>query len=109
VNRDEKTVTLSGKPPEIPHGPAPGPVDPATGMHADYWVLSEEDRAKGFIRPVLRHYRHEKCGTFTTMHQSIAETYARNPNYYTETFCASCRAHFPVGEFVWEDGTKVGT
>lgn len=44
---------------------------------------------------------------------TIAETYARDPWFYGGTFCAGCRAHFPVGpagEFVWA-GTdeKVGT
>ena len=46
------------------------------------------------------------------MGQALAETYARNPYFYSGTFCCRCRAHFPVGEdgeFVWEDGTKVGT
>jgi hypothetical protein len=43
---------------------------------------------------------------------SIAETYARDPHYYGGTYCAGCRAHYPVGEdgeFVWDDGSKVGT
>jgi hypothetical protein len=46
------------------------------------------------------------------MGQALAETYARNPYFYSGTFCCCCHAHFPVGEdgeFVWEDGTKVGT
>lgn len=53
------------------------------------------------------------CGTVTTMADAIAETYARNPGFYSGTFCAGCRTHFPVGdagEFVWvDDGTRVGT
>jgi len=55
---DPRVATLSGRPAEIEEGPAPAPIDPATGMHRDYWVLSEEERAKGFIRPVRRSYRH---------------------------------------------------
>ena len=111
--RDENTVTLSGKPPNPDYaGPAPQPIDPATGMHGDYYVLSEDERSKGYVRPVRQTYRHEKCGKTTTMGMAIAETYARNPGYYSGTFCAHCREHFPVGkngEFVWEDGSKVGT
>lgn len=83
------------------------------GQQHGYVVLAEEERAKGFVRPVRRSYKHLKCGGVTTMGQSLAETYARNPHFYSGTFCASCGAHFPVGmdgEFVW-DGTseKVGT
>ena len=47
------------------------------------------------------------------MSLSIAETYARNPFFYSGTFCSTCRVHRPIGdagEFVW-DGTdeRVGT
>lgn len=53
------------------------------------------------------------CGAVTTMHDTLAETYARAPHFYSGTFCATCRKHYPVGEhgeFVWE-GTdeRVGT
>jgi hypothetical protein len=83
------------------------------GQQVSYLVLSDEERAKGFVRPVRRSYLHEKCGTVTTMGQALAETYARDPHFYNATFCAGCRAHFrvgPLGQFVW-DGTseKVGT
>lgn len=88
-------------------------IDPATGQQKGYVVLSADERAKGFVRPVRRSYVHEKCGAVTTMGQALAETYARDPAFYSGTFCVGCRAHFPVGasgEFVW-DGTaeKVGT
>ena len=85
---------------------------PRAGQQQGYVVLAEEERAKGFVRPVRRSYVHLKCGTLTTMSQVLAETYARDPFFYSGTFCCGCRAHFPVGEdgeFVW-DGTneKVG-
>jgi hypothetical protein len=82
------------------------------GMQKKYLVLSVDERAKGFVRPVRDAYTHEKCGTRTRMGLSIAETYARDPHYYGGTYCAGCHAHFPVGEdgeFVWDDGSKVGT
>lgn len=86
---------------------------PETGMQKDYVVLAEEERAKGFVRPVRRTYVHLKCSTATTMAQTIAETYARNPFFYSGTFCVGCRVHFPVGpkgEFVWDGSDeKVGT
>ena len=88
-------------------------IERETGQQKGYIVLAEEERAKGFVRPVRRSYKHLACGSVTTMGQTIAETYARDPNFYSGTFCCACRSHFPIGadgEFVW-DGTneKVGT
>lgn len=105
-------ATLSGLPPADGKwdGPAPQPIDPATGMHKDYYVLPESERKKGFIRPLRRSYKHEKCGGVTTMGLALCETYARDPKYYGSTFCATCSSHFPVGEFKWkEDGQVVGS
>lgn len=135
------------------------------GQQKGYVILSDEERAKGFIRPVRESYvhigppeplnlrdltpeEHERydqygyvkfepntdpdsavtgtywtqarldrlgsgCGHTTTMGRSLAETYARQPDFYSGTFCAHCRNHFPVGEkgeFIWS-GTdeRVGT
>lgn len=82
-------------------------------MQKAYVVLSEAERAKGFVRPVRRSYRHVTCGVVTTMGVALAETYARDPWFYSGTFCCGCGKHFPVGddgEFVWTDGgEKVGT
>lgn len=81
------------------------------GMQKCYLILPNGQR-KDLVRPVRRSYVHEKCGVVTTMAQEIAETYAANPRFYGGTYCVACRDHFPVGEngeFVWEDGTKVGT
>lgn len=142
-------------------------IDPRTGLQKAYVVLSADERAKGFVRPVRLSYRHvgargpihatrpltaveqalharwnyvlyedypsdaaaivigrfwtqaqldrvdAGCGSVTTMARAIAESYARDPNFYGATMCVTCRAHFPVGaagEFVW-DGTdeRVGT
>lgn len=88
-------------------------IDLATGMQKGYVVLSAEERAKGFVRPVRQSYVHTKCGGVTTMGLALAETYARDPKFYSGTYCAICRTHFPVGpdgEFTW-NGTdeKVGT
>ena len=126
-------------------------------------MLTPAERAKGFVRPVRRSYRHvgptgpkhplreltdeEKeryadvgyvnfeaypesespltgrywtqqqldgigkgCGTVTTMGHALAETYARDPKFYSGTFCCGCGKHLPVDEFVW-DGTddRVGS
>jgi len=85
-----------------------------------YLVLSDEERARGFVRPVRRSYRHhaDGCHAVTTMGQALAETYARQPGFYGATYCVACRKHRPVGEqgeFTWMDengndtGILVGT
>jgi hypothetical protein len=79
------------------------------GQQEGYIVLAEEERAKGFVRPVRRTYVHSKCGSATTMGQTIAETYARDPSFYSGTFCVACQRHLPLSEFVWDDGSGVGT
>lgn len=106
-------VTVSGRNP-VSDGPVPDPAKLPDGQHADHWVLSKEERAKGFLRPVRHSYRHAACGVVTSMPQAIAETYARQPSYYNSTFCCGCKGYFPVGhagDFSWADAPseKVGT
>lgn len=94
------------------------------GQQKDYIVLSAEERSKGFVRPVRTKYIHvgvggteaklrdRGCGVETRMGQSIAETYARNPKFYSGTFCtgSKCKAHFPLDEFIWSDtNERVGS
>lgn len=81
------------------------------GQQQCYLILPDGER-KNLVRPVYRSYTHLTCGSVTTMAQPIAETYAANPRFYGGTYCAFCRDHFPVGdlgEFIWPDGTLVGT
>jgi len=85
-----------------------GPENPGPQAEA-YLVLSEAERAKGFVRPVRNSYIHNKCGVVTTMARALCETYARDPKFYGATYCCNCSAHFPVSEFRWEDGTVVGS
>lgn len=136
-------------------------IDSATGMQKGYIVLSLEERAKGFAKPVRRSYLHagppsapanlrdltaeeiehfeakrygyakfqpypkgddatgssplgkfwtheelkragKRCGSVTTMGIALAETYARDPCFYSGTFCCRCQTHFPLNEFTWE-------
>jgi len=92
--------------PRLGHGVDDGPTD----QHKVYLILSAEERAKGFVRPLRRAYIHTTCGALTTMALPLCETYARQPNFYSSTFCCKCRAHLAVGEFVWdEDGEVVGS
>lgn len=161
-----ENTTLANGSPVYPEHRELIPDGPRKGQQRDYVVLSQEERAKGFVRPVRSSYVHvgapaiknplrdlteeelarnpnrgyvkyeaypesespkigrywtqqqldavgKGCGVVTHMGRSIAETYARNPQFYSGTFCVGCKAHFPVGpdgEFVW-DGTneRVGT
>lgn len=92
-------ILISGQP--VPEDRSHTEISPVTGMQRDYVVLSPEERAKGFLKPVRRTYLH-KCGAATTMGTALAETYARNPRFYTGTFCVGCKAHFPLNEFTWD-------
>ena len=159
------SLTTDPNDPRLGRGVDRSPVD----QHETYLVLSEEDRARGFVRPVRRSYVHvgvagprhvlrdltdeerarygmhgytkfeeyprvdgdftgvvgrywtqaeldsvgKGCGTVTTMGLALAETYARQPDFYGATYCCGCRMHLRVGaggEFVWA-GTedRVGT
>lgn len=100
------THTTDPSDPRLGHGPDAGP----TPQQDAYLILSEEERAKRFVRPVRRKYVHETCGAATTMSLAIAETYARDPKFYGATYCVHCYRHAPVAEFTW-DGTdeRVGS
>lgn len=102
------SITDNPEDPKLTHG-----VDEAPREQADvYLVLSEAERAQGFIRPLRTSYTHLTCGSTTTMGVAIGETYARKPSFYGSTYCVQCQMHRPVGkdgEFVWDDGSKVGT
>lgn len=99
------TLTTDPSDPRLTHGADPADGGPVPQAPA-YLVLSEEDRAAGFVRPVRLSYWHTVCGVVTTMAREIAETYARAPGFYGATFCAGCQQHRPVGaggEFHWVD------
>lgn len=93
--------------PRLTHGPdnEPGPQSEV------YLVLSEEDRSKGWVRPLRRAYLHTGgCGALTSMGLALCETYAKNPKFYGATYCCGCQMHRPVSEFCWdEDGQVVGS
>ncbi len=90
----------------LTHGVNDTPVDQAEV----YLVLSEEERRKGFVRPVRYSYVHKVCGRETEMGQELSETYARDPKFYGSTYCVGCKMHKPVREFYWScDGIDVGS
>lgn len=112
TTKADRYATTDGKPPRegYENATAPAPIEPTTGQHEAYWVLSEEDRKKGWVRPLRRKYIHKMCGTVTSMGLALCETYAKNPGFYSHTFCMGCNDHLPVSEFTWdEDGAEVGS
>ena len=79
-----------------------------TGQQSAYLVLSDEERSKGFVRPVRTSYTHVVCECSTRMATAIAETYARDPKFYGGTYCAVCQMHFPLRtvdgpQFRWDE------
>ena len=99
------SFTTNADDPDLTHGTDETPRPQAK----KYLVLSEAERMKGFVRPVRRTYRHTICGVNTTMAVALAETYARDPTFYGGTYCVECQKHRPVAEFVWLDGSVVGS
>ncbi len=101
VDRSKRCM-LSGK----PESPDHRDIRP-DGMQEDYVVLCPDERKKGFVRPIRQSYKHLTCGAITTMGLALAETYARDPQFYSGTFCATCRVHFPLNQFVWAGTNEV--
>jgi hypothetical protein len=101
-------ITIDLTDPRLGYGSNDEPVP----QNAAYLVLPEEEREKGFVRPLRHSYLHLDCGKVTFMGTAIAETYARNPSFYGATYCCNCQKHRPVGaegEFVWceDDGQRI--
>lgn len=97
------SLTTDRNDPELGHGVDKKPQD----QMKKYLVLSDEEIAKGFVRPLRRSYIHKKCGVETKMDSKLCETYARDPSFYGSTYCVSCRMHLPVQEFRWAEDNKI--
>lgn len=125
IKRIIETCSTSGRPVDVVRSEQ----TETEGQYKDYIVLCPDERAKGFIRPLRNKYIHvgvggsetdpnnptkhgrkeNGCGVLTRMGSALAETYARDPKFYSGTFCCGCNEHLPVNEFVWEDGETVGS
>jgi hypothetical protein len=95
-------MLTNGQP--VPEDGSHKEINPLTGQQKGYIVLTTEERSKGFVKPVRGSYIHKVCGSLTKMGNALAETYARNPWFYSGTFCCACGAHFDLDQFHWEDG-----
>lgn len=97
------SLTTDRNDPNLGHGvdTEPGP------QNSVYLILSDEELAKGFIRPFRNKYVHDTCGVLTVMGDKLSETYARDPYFYGATYCVGCRMHKPVGEFKWDADNQI--
>lgn len=55
---DDSRVPLNGTKPDSDDASVPTTQRRPDGQYADHWILSDEERAKGFVRPVRDSYRH---------------------------------------------------
>lgn len=104
------SLTADPTDPRLGHGVDSEP----KGMNEVYLVLSDDELARGYVRPYRDVYRHVACSVnpdmVTRMGEKLSMTYARDPKFYGATYCVACRMHRPVGEFVWDkDGKVVGS
>lgn len=71
--------------------------------------LTEAMKSQGYVRPVRRIYKHEKCGKQSALGIRLAEEYAKQPEYNKTAFCCDCGKQYNVAEYKWEDGSAVGS
>jgi len=69
------------------------------GQYENYPTIDNGD----FEQPVRDEYVHEGCSSTTKMTGDLPESVARNPHYYTKTFCVGCGKHVPVSEVYWKE------
>jgi hypothetical protein len=86
---DPKRTLVDGSPVTADHRD----IDPATGMQKGYVVLSEEERAKGYVRPVRRTYTH--LGALTDVVGNDGETVVIRRRM------GGCGADTIMGHAVW--------
>jgi hypothetical protein len=97
-------LTTDLKHPDLGYGSDEEPVE----QNKVYLVLSDDELAKGYVKPYRTSYKHLTCGTSTKMAHEIAATYARDPWFYGATYCVHCQKHRPLIEFIWEpDGESM--
>lgn len=72
------------------------------GQYENYPTIDEGP----FVQKPRRTYVHvDGCGVVTKMSLELAESVARDPTYYSATFCVGCGTHVPVEQVEWEDGS----
>jgi hypothetical protein len=95
--------------------PVPNSEKRADGQHVDHWVLSEEERAKGFVRPVRLSYVHVgPPGPKFELRELTDEEKERYPGYgkyeqYPEGYRGSAIGRFWTKEQLDAIGKGCGT
>lgn len=88
-----------------PDGPPPEDFDYGDrrpdGQYENYPTIDGGE----FEQAIRETYIHvDGCGSKTTMTGDLQESVARDPSYYSKTFCSGCGEHVPVDEVEWDDG-----
>lgn len=71
------------------------------GQYENYPTIDEGEFEQ---EPRATYVHVDGCGQSTTMTGDLPESVARDPTYYTKTFCTGCGEHVLVEEVEWEDG-----
>ena len=83
-----------------------------SSLEGTFWTSSRTlSRIRTCAHPVRTSYRHLGCGQVTSMGLAIAGTYARDPQFYSGTFCCHCGRHYDlsidgVRQFAWTEPTE---
>lgn len=71
------------------------------GQYENHPTIDEGE----FEQKIRDTYVHvDGCGASTTMKGDLPESVARDPSYYSKTFCTGCNDYVPVEEVEWKDG-----
>lgn len=98
---DGKKVPLKGGEPVTPQGSVPNPAKLADGQHVDYWVLSAEERAKGFVRPVRLSYKHAGMRPKYPVRELTEEEKRGNARFGYVSYEAYPESEAPVTGRMW--------
>lgn len=69
--------------------------------HSGECVKTTYFKDVNIIRGLGVYNKLNECDHITQVTKPIAETLARDPKFYKELFCAHCKEHKNVNEFVW--------
>ena len=67
------------------------------GQYESYPTIDDGE----FVQEPRASYIHEACGTKTTMSSELQKSVARDPTYYSHTYCAGCQEHVLIEEVSW--------
>ena len=66
-----------------------------------YPMLSDQEKSKGFVRPLRYTYFHPICSGTTMMSDEVAATFAKDPKFHVDLYCYKCKQNLKVNEFLW--------